>query len=227
MTRLTALAAALAAGLTSFAAHSQEAPINPADAFTSEQKAEAAEKKTEKEAEPAAQSAHEGRGMMHQMPGVDMTTTASTSEKPDLEANARKKAALEKVTEKKAVATGGSYDGLVAKYAAAHGVPVALAHAVIRIESNYRPGATGRAGEVGLMQIKPSTARGLGYTGSVKALYDPATNLQWGMKYLGMAHKLGGGDTCGTILRYNAGHAAKRMNPISAAYCAKVKQHMS
>ena len=28
-----------------------------------------------------------------------------------------------------------------------------------------------------------------------------------------MAHKLGGGDTCATILRYNAGHAAKRMNP--------------
>ena len=43
------------------------------------------------------------------------------------------------------------------------------------------------------------------------------------MKYLGLAHQLSGGTTCGTILRYNAGHAAKRMNPVSAAYCSKVK----
>ncbi len=47
------------------------------------------------------------------------------------------------------------------------------------------------------------------------------------MKYLGMAHKLGGGATCGTILRYNAGHAAKRMNPVSSAYCSKVKQFLA
>jgi soluble lytic murein transglycosylase-like protein len=46
------------------------------------------------------------------------------------------------------------------------------------------------------------------------------------MKYLAKAHALGGGDTCGTILRYNAGHGAKRMNKVSAAYCARVKRHM-
>jgi hypothetical protein len=27
-------------------------------------------------------------------------------------------------------------------------------------------------------------------------------------------------------LRYNAGHGAKRMNKVSAAYCARVKRHM-
>ena len=42
-----------------------------------------------------------------------------------------------------------------------------------------------------------------------------------------MAHELGGGTTCGTILKYNAGHAAKRMNPVSAAYCSKVKRHLA
>ena len=31
---------------------------------------------------------------------------------------------------------------------------------------------------------------------------------------------------CGTILKYNAGHAAKRMNPVSRRYCAKVKRYM-
>ena len=73
------------------------------------------------------------------------------------------------------------------------------------------------------MQIKPATARMLGYSGSTKALYNPETNIKYGMKYLAMAHDLGGGTTCGTILKYNAGHAAKRMNPISSAYCSKVK----
>jgi len=120
-----------------------------------------------------------------------------------------------------------AYDAIIARHAAAHGVPLALAHAVIRHESNYRPNARGRAGEVGLMQIKPSTARGLGYSGTTKALYDPETNLRWGMKYLGEAHRLGGGEICGTILKYNAGHAARRMNPRSSAYCASVKRHMA
>lgn len=121
---------------------------------------------------------------------------------------------------------GAPYSALIAKYARAEGVPVALAHAVVRVESNYRASARGSAGEVGLMQIKPSTARGMGYSGSTKALYDPETNLRWGMKYLGKAYQLGGGDTCGAILRYNAGHGAKRMNKVSAAYCAKVKKHL-
>ncbi len=132
-----------------------------------------------------------------------------------------------KVTKAAAIkGANSSLNALIAKYAAAEGVPVALAHAVIRVESNYRTNARGRAGEIGLMQIKPATARGMGFSGSAKALYDPATNLRWGMKYLGRAHELGRGDTCGTILRYNAGHGAKRMNKISAAYCGKVKRHL-
>ncbi|QDC00069.1 transglycosylase SLT domain-containing protein [Mesorhizobium sp. 8] len=121
----------------------------------------------------------------------------------------------------------GPYGAIIARYAASYGVPVSLAKAVISIESNYRPHMTGSAGEVGLMQIKPATARMLGYTGSVKGLYDPETNIRFGMKYLAMAHDLGGGTTCGTILKYNAGHAATRMNPISSAYCRKVKVQMA
>lgn len=121
----------------------------------------------------------------------------------------------------------GRYTAIVARYAASYGVPVSLARAVISVESNYQPHLTGSAGEVGLMQIKPSTARMLGYTGSVKALYDPETNIKYGMKYLAMARDLGGGTTCGTILKYNAGHAARRMNPVSSAYCQKVKIEMA
>ncbi len=119
------------------------------------------------------------------------------------------------------------YSTIINSYAASYGVPVALANAVIRVESNYQPNMTGSAGEIGLMQIKYETARGLGYTGSREALYNPETNIRWGMMYLAGAHKLGNGTTCGTILRYNAGHGATRMNPVSANYCAKVKMEMA
>jgi soluble lytic murein transglycosylase-like protein len=114
------------------------------------------------------------------------------------------------------------YSAIITKYANSYGVPVDLAHAVVRVESNFNPKARGSAGEVGLMQIKPATARAMGYRGKAKGLYDPETNIRFGMKYLSMAHELGGGETCGTILRYNAGHGAKRMNPISKRYCGKV-----
>ncbi len=121
---------------------------------------------------------------------------------------------------------GGAYDALIARYAAENGVPLPLAHAVVEKESGYNPRATGR-GTVGLMQIKPATARGIGYRGSTEALYDPATNLQWGMKYLGGAHKLGGGETCGTALRYQGGHRATRASAMTRRYCAQLKAIMA
>jgi soluble lytic murein transglycosylase-like protein len=121
---------------------------------------------------------------------------------------------------------GGQYREIIAKYAASYGVPVSLAHAVIQVESNYRVNAKGSAGEIGLMQIKPSTARMMGYSGSAQGLFHPETNIKFGMKYLAKAQELGGGTTCGTILKYNAGHGAKRMNPVSSAYCVKVKRFL-
>lgn len=118
----------------------------------------------------------------------------------------------------------GNYSKLIAKYAAQHGVPYRLAKAVVFVESSFRPNATGSVGEIGLMQIRLSTARGMGYKGSARNLYNPATNLYWGMKYLGKAHRLAGGSTCGTILKYNAGHGAKSMNPISQRYCNRIRK---
>ncbi|MEL6505212.1 MAG: transglycosylase SLT domain-containing protein [Pseudomonadota bacterium] len=119
------------------------------------------------------------------------------------------------------------YRSLIAKHAKANNVPVKLAMAVVEVESSYRRGATGAAGEIGLMQLMPRTARFIGYKGSMKALYDPDTNLRWGMKYLGKARRLGNGSLCGTILKYNAGHGAKRMNPISARYCKRIRRIMA
>ena len=134
----------------------------------------------------------------------------------------QKKAASKK--SRRAIHAKGNYGKLIAKYAAQHGVPYRLARAVVQVESSFRAGVTGAAGEIGLMQVRLSTARGMGYKGSAKQLYNPATNLYWGMKYLGKAHRLAGGSTCGTILKYNAGHGAKRMNPISQRYCNRVSR---
>ena len=121
----------------------------------------------------------------------------------------------------------GQYSTIIERHAASNGVPVSLAKAVIMIESRFQPNQVGSAGEIGLMQIKPSTARMMGYSGSIMGLHDPETNIKYGMKYLAMARNLGDGTTCGTILKYNAGHGAKRMNPISAAYCGKVKVQLA
>ena len=150
------------------------------------------------------------------LPGVDVTKTNSIG--------AAGKSG------KKAKAEGketGKFGDIVARYASSYGIPESLAHAVITVESNYRADARGAAGEVGLMQIKPATARMMGFKGSTKELFNPETNIKYGMKYLAKAHELGGGTTCGTILKYNAGHGAKRMNKISAAYCSKVKKHLA
>jgi soluble lytic murein transglycosylase-like protein len=250
MKRVT-VAVAIATGMMSFAVNAQEAPASadltgkvpaketkaapvalgyantfvPLDAAKSTSGKDApkqATKSVKKEKSGRTVVTFEDRGMVAVEPGVDETKTASipTRKRPELVATARNE---EKVTGK-AIVSGGSYSAIIARYASTYGVPISLAHAVIRVESNYRAGARGSAGEVGLMQIKPATARGMGYSGSVKGLYNPETNIKYGMKYLGMAHKLGGGATCATILKYNAGHGAKRMNPISAAYCSKVKR---
>ena len=135
----------------------------------------------------------------------------------------------EPVTERDAAPdypSGGRYDALIARYAAENNVPLPLAHAVVQKESGYNAGARG-AGTIGLMQIKPATARGIGYRGSTAGLYDPETNLRWGMKYLGRAYQLGGGDTCGAALRYQGGHRATRMSASSRRYCEGLKSIMA
>lgn len=111
---------------------------------------------------------------------------------------------------------------IVARHAAANGVPFSLADAVVRVESRYNPRAS-NAGNYGLMQIRHQTARGMGYSGGAGGLLDAETNARYGMKYLAMAYKLAGGDTCRTIMKYQSGHMATRMSGANRTYCAKVR----
>ncbi len=82
---------------------------------------------------------------------------------------------------------------------------------------------TGHAGEIGLMQIMPETARDLGFSDQLDALYDPETNIRWGVRYLAEAWRLARGDLCQTVLKYNAGHNATKMTDAGKKYCARVR----
>ena len=118
--------------------------------------------------------------------------------------------------------TNSPIDLLVTKYAAESGLDPDLIHTVITIESGYKPRVR-NGNAVGLMQILPSTARGLGYRGSAAGLYDPEMNIKYGVKYLALAFQLSDGDLCQTLMRYQSGHDARRMNAANRAYCAKAK----
>ncbi len=106
-------------------------------------------------------------------------------------------------------------------------IPYELVDAVIHVESNYSPQASGAAGEVGLMQIMPPTARLLGFSGTKQELADPQVNIRLGATYLAQAWKLGGRDICTTVMKYRAGHGESRFSVLSVNYCVRVRQHLT
>ena len=116
---------------------------------------------------------------------------------------------------------------LVSKEAERVGLDPALIDAVIKVESDYRPEAIGAAGEIGLMQVLPSTARLLGFNGNDKELADPATNIRLGVTYLAAAWSLAGGDLCRSLMKYRAGHAEERMTPLSLEYCRRAREYLA
>lgn len=107
-------------------------------------------------------------------------------------------------------------DALIEQQAKANGVPASFVHAVVKRESNYNPRAKGGSA-LGLMQIKHATARGLGYTGDAAGLYDPETNLRYGVAYLAGAYKTAKGNLTQAYTYYNRGYyyAAKRQGVAS------------
>ena len=131
----------------------------------------------------------------------------------------RTRTASRKTARKNAKAGHGRSPAIVAKvkaHARAAGVPVSTAMAIVHQESGFRPHVTGGAGEIGLMQLKCQTARGIGFSGSCKALYDPDTNLRFGMKYLRKALNRG------SVCYYIAGIHAKSLPKAARKYAASV-----
>eukprot|EP01037_Dinobryon_pediforme_P013430 gene13430-13544_t len=114
---------------------------------------------------------------------------------------------------------------IISRHANDNHVPAALAAAVVEIESRFNPRVANH-GAMGLMQIKPQTARGVGFSGPASALYIPEVNLTFGIRYLAQAYRMADGDTCGTLMRYQSGLGTSHMSRANRAYCAKAKAIM-
>ena len=101
---------------------------------------------------------------------------------------------------------------LINEYADLYEVPRDLVHQVIVRESTHRPWARNDP-YMGLMQIHPNTAKGMGYTGSAEGLLDAETNLIYAGKYLRGAWLVSQGDMDAAVLWYAKGYyyEAKRL----------------
>lgn len=92
---------------------------------------------------------------------------------------------------------------LVRKIAQESGLPEAMLHAVVKNESGFNPRALSPKGAMGLMQLMPQTAQGLG----VLDPFDPEQNLRGGARYLTqLFERFGSWERA--LAAYNAGPSA-------------------
>ena len=102
-------------------------------------------------------------------------------------------------------------DNLISKYSDKNGLDEDFVKAVINQESGFNPNATSHCGAMGLMQLMPSTAQGLG----VKNAYDAEQNIEGGTKYLKGLMDRFGNDKQLALAAYNAGpNAVKKYGGI-------------
>ena len=111
--------------------------------------------------------------------------------------------------EQPATAPGGQlrdtvYASLITAAADTYGVDPILIQALIQVESNYQPRARSSKGAMGLMQLMPSVAREY----KIRNAYDPATNIDAGVRKLKSLIDGMQGDLKRALAAYNAGEAA-------------------
>jgi soluble lytic murein transglycosylase-like protein len=93
------------------------------------------------------------------------------------------------------------YQRHIIKASQTYQVEAALIKAVIMAESGYNPNAVSRKGAQGLMQLMPGTAKWLG----VNDAFDPALNIDGGVRYLRRLLDRFDGDVQLALAAYNAG----------------------
>jgi soluble lytic murein transglycosylase len=102
------------------------------------------------------------------------------------------------------------YTTIVRVHANENHIDPALLAAVIEAESKFNPDARSSAGAVGLMQLTPTTAKGIAlYTGGsrfrLSDLTDPDINVRYGAWYLRHLLNRYGDDKRLALAAYNAG----------------------
>lgn len=104
-----------------------------------------------------------------------------------------------------------SVEAYIRQTATRYGVPPDLAVQLARRESGLRQDARGRAGEIGIMQLMPGTARELGVDP-----YDWRQNIEGGIRYLRQQYdRFGSWDLA--VAAYNAGPGAVASGQIPAS----------
>ncbi len=113
-----------------------------------------------------------------------------------------------------------SFDTMIARHAQANDIPESLIRRVIWRESKYNPRLIGRGHAMGLMQIKPATAREVGYSGSAQGLLDAETNMKYASRYLAGAYRVAGGNMDRAVALYAKGYyfEAKRRGMLATMY---------
>jgi soluble lytic murein transglycosylase-like protein len=210
-----------------------EAPVDPArrldDAFQSVQPQVAETAPTLRRAPlplrrpatiPTATAAREGASMALSMP-----------EPPQLEAPfaeaPRRRQDGRAFSEQRFETGRTAHLPVLARIAQEAKVPIDLADAVVSIESAYDPHAVGGADEIGMMQVRPGTARQLGFSGTAQELFVPETNMRLGVAYLAGAWERAGGNLCQALMKYRAGWDETRMSALSLEYCRRAHVHLT